>query len=188
MKPFLRILVATIGLLVIAGGALFLVGGKQFPVIAETRIDASPDQVFWRLIDPDEVKKWVAGLEQIEPLTEGGHRVGARAKLTMAQGNSRFELEDEVLQSVPNQSLVVRMSGNMVQSISAVQLTSDRDATVVRQIGYFTPRGFFRLTAPFAHHEVQQKMQDDLTRLKSLVEAAPTTSTATAETDKQLDE
>ncbi len=176
MKPFLRIVVAALCLLLIAAGALFLAGGKQFSVVAETRIDASPDQVFWRLTDPEQAKKWIDGLVEVAPLTEGGHAVGARAKLTIEQGNSSFQLEDEVLQSVENQSLVVRMSGNLFETISVLQLTPDRDSTVVRHLAYHSPRSFFRLTAPFAQKQVQQKMQDDLGRLKLLVEATPANS------------
>ena len=185
MKPFLRILAATVGLLVIAGGALFLMGGRQFAVIAETRIDAAPDQVFWRLTDPEQAKQWIDGLQEVEPITDGGHRVGARARLTISQGNRTVELEDEVLQSVPGQSLVVQMQGNLFETISVMQLSADREATIVRHLAYFTPRSFFRLTAPFAHEEVQQKMQDDLNRLKLLAETMPSASPPAPEFEKQ---
>ena len=185
MKPFLRILAATIGLLVIAGGVLFLIGGKQFSVIAETRIDAAPDQVFWRLTDPEQAKQWVDGLQEVEPLTEGGHRVGARSRLTISQGNSTVELEDQVWQSVPGQSLVLRMEGKLFETISVMQLSADRDGTIVRHLAYFTPRSFFRLTAPFAREEVQLKMQDDLNRLKSLAETTPVASGPAPEIEKE---
>ena len=45
-----------------------------------TEFDAQPETVFRVMDDIDQAKKWLGGLIEIEALTEGGNRVGAKTR------------------------------------------------------------------------------------------------------------
>ena len=173
-RKLVRVGLAVFGLLIGIVLALWFIGGRTAVYYADIEIAAAPDEVFQYLIEPDQVVKWIHGVTKIEPLTEGEHQVGGRARVTVIDdGGNEFVIEDEVLKSEPGQLLELQMTSDMFEIISSYDLHTHGSTTHISHTMWADYKGFVRIFAPFAGGAAQQQMADDLARLKQLIEADP---------------
>ena len=154
----------------VLGGVLYLVGGRQYRFVSEIKIQAPASVVFAHLTETDKVTQWVDGLVEITPEDDQGHRVGSRATLTIQQSGNRFEMRDEVLESTPNQSLNVRTQSDMFDAVTAFRILPQEDGVLVKQLLLASHKGIFRISAPLVRAQIQRKIDNDLSSLKTVVE------------------
>lgn len=169
-RKLLKIGLVVLGFLLIATGVLYIIGGQTAVYRADIEIDAPPETVFSYLTEIDLLLQWMDGVTEIKPLTEGGHRVGARARVTIHEGEAAFVMEDELLRSEPSELLQVRLTSSAFVILSTYTLHTHGDKTHLSQELRADYKGFIRLFAPFASGEATRKMNDDFGRLKRLIE------------------
>jgi len=181
MKWILRLLVALVGLVVTVVVVLFLVDlrpshGKNS---ATVEINRPAAHVWPYLTNDDLVKKWVSGLVEIQPLTRGEAGVGTRFRLALIYEGQRTEMELTLTSYQPNKRMGFTLkslgdpSAGFTEQGEYVLVEHDGRTrlTLAGQSQYygFMPRLFEPLITPAA----QKKLEGDLARLKSLVEAEP---------------
>ena len=166
---------AAVGVLLGATIALYVIGGRTAAYRADIEIDASPVTVFTYLTETDLLLQWMDGVTKIEPLTEGGHRVGARARITIQDNENATPvvMDDEVLRSEPGQQLEVRLTSSAIVATSTYDLHSHGSSTHLSHEFRGDFSGVMRIFAPFVAGSIQQKLREDLQRLKELVESRP---------------
>ena len=98
MKWVGRILLAVVGLVVLAALSLWLAGFRDGAGRNSATVEINrPAAQVWRYLQDDElVKKWVIGLTEIEHLNPEVKGVGARLRMVGGQGNERMEMEMEI--------------------------------------------------------------------------------------------
>jgi uncharacterized protein YndB with AHSA1/START domain len=169
-KKLIRIASGVFASLLMLAGILWFVGGYTYVTTAEVKIAAPPQEVFAYLSEPDKIMQWLEGVTKIEPLTESGHRVGARSKVTVHEGNETIEMQEEVIRVEPDKLTELRLTCPMFDATSLYELTDDQGQTLVKQTLRADYQGIVRIVAPLMSGAVQQKMDADFQRLKQLVE------------------
>ena len=168
MKRILfKIVLAILGILLGAAGALFIIGGRTAVYRAEVEIAAAPEMVFTYLTESDLLLQWMDGVTKIEPLTKDVHGVGAKSRVTIHDSQI---IQDEVLESKPGELLQVRLTSDGLDATSTYSLHSHGRTTHLRQEFLADFTGIARIFAPFAGGEIQRKLDEDFQRLKQVVE------------------
>jgi uncharacterized protein YndB with AHSA1/START domain len=149
---------------------LWMIGGQTVVNTCEVTIAAPPKTVFRYLTDPENVMKWMDSVMSIEPLTEGGHGIGARARITVQEGSRSLVMYDEVLQSEPGRLLEVRSVSNTLQVNNSYELEARGQETVLRQTMKTDYKSWARIFAPLLSGQAERQLQADFQRLKDLIE------------------
>lgn len=181
MQVVLIIVASVVGGLAAVVGGLYFAGrvGNGATREASIEIAAAPEGVWRWLVEPERVKQWVGGLTTIESLTpDKGLEVGARDRLVVELHGSEHELFTEVTQVEPGRALEQRLwqSGPLAWhevARFAVQGLGEGRArfTVTASYTYTTFLGVVML--PIIRVAAAQKLAEDLSRLRGLVEGAP---------------
>jgi len=159
-------------LCVLAAGIVFWLGSQKYKVTFEQHIDAPPDVVFQHLIEPELIKQW-ADVVSIEPLTNEGHKVGARAKITVRHDDEEMVFEDEVKESRQNERLLVESDSTMILVNSDYQLENllnKNKETRIKVVVEMQYKSIFRFLAPFSGRSIDKKVEKEILRLKNLAE------------------
>lgn len=152
---------------------LFIIGGKTRNYSASVLINATPEEVFDTLTDASSLARWFGNVESIEPLTDGGHRVGAKMKITLNDSGRRTAWIDEVLHSEPNKTLLIQSTSSTARVRSDVRLDPNgEDRTVVAFTLVIFPKGINRIFMPFFGNRLEGVLSQQLERLKQFVEAS----------------
>ena len=171
-KLVLWILIIT----VVVGTGLWLAGGKKREHSAAIEIEASPQVIFAFLTEPDKHKSWITGLDHVETLESNTDENGVHKRITTTRvmningKESRFD--DEVIRFRPNEMLTVQ-SSNIDEVVTSIYQLEPRDSQT-----YFTyrivklNRGIKRLLAPLESDKTQAQINEDILKLKQLVESA----------------
>jgi uncharacterized membrane protein len=135
-------------------------------------IDKPPEDVAAVLLDAEKAVLWTSDLEKFEVLARPPGLVGSRARLHYKQGNSRYIMEDELLQVEPNRRYLSRVTGDAIEAeVETILKPVDGSTEVnVRWIGFGKPI-FLRLLLPFMRRSIARQTRKDLMKLKSLVES-----------------
>lgn len=154
---------------------LWLVGGKKQEYSAAIQIEASPDVVFAYLTEAEKHKSWITGLAHVERLESNSDENGDPKRITTTRvislNGKKSRFEDEVIRFEPDESLTVRSSNND-QAITSIYSLRPRDSQT-----YFTyrviklNRGIKRLLSPLSRDKTQNQVDDDVRKLKQLVES-----------------
>jgi uncharacterized membrane protein len=179
-----RILLFLLIVVLIGGSSLWLIGGKKIEHSTSLVIDAQPQQVFPYLIESDRLIQWVSGLESVEDLemAETGDPAIITERIMDDGSGKQVQFDDEVIRHEPDELLSVQ-SSNSSKIITAIyQLESTEEEKT--QLNYrikISHTSLGRFLAPFQKPNIQQRMEDDLRRLKDLVVNSPSAQTNTAE-------
>lgn len=171
-KKVWRIIGVIVGVLAVALLILWILGGRTSRHVAEITIAASPDDVFQYLAEPDKARQWMEGVVEITPLGDSTQQVGAKARIVIAENESRFEMEDEVIRYEANRLFEVRIMSSMFDLTSLYELSEfDVGKSHVKHTLRADYKGFVRIFAPLMGGDVQRKLESDFQRLKKLVES-----------------
>jgi len=130
-------------------------------------------EVFHYLDDEENVTKWLSGLEKIIPITEGGNRVGARARHVYNENGRTFEMEEETLAYEPNRRVKIRAVGDAFELTAEYILTPLGDRTRLDFESELKFRNFLlKLIGPLFAGSSKKRIEQDFLRLKALVEGA----------------
>jgi uncharacterized protein YndB with AHSA1/START domain len=163
------VILAVVGLLVLARG--------------ESRLDASvdvarpPDVVFTWISEPQHIQKWLGWLVEIRPLTPESDRAGARQVWVMEDrnnNNQRMEIHTEYVAYQPPNALTASLrvpegfSGTVEYRLEPL----DGGRTRLHYVGsYQFDHWLAKLLEPVITRSAQQKLEEDLARLKQQAEA-----------------
>lgn len=179
MKWILRIVSAFGGLILLAILALFVLSqrsdaGKMHQTV---EIQTTPDRLFPWLEDGEHAKKWVSWLVETKPAGGARNGVGSKEIWVMKDPNMANQLipiEGTCTEYNPPSRLAVRLASEAFtgdQSYTLTNLGSNKTRLDVDS-SYTFPGWFPRLMMPLIMPAAKQKMEGDLAKLKSLVEAA----------------
>ena len=138
----------------------------------ERLIDASPDEVFDELIEPDNFGHWVVGTKQVRGADEDWPQVGSRFHHTVGFGPVHIRDTTEVLEIARPGRLVMRaLMGPLGSAIVRLLLERHGDATLVAMEEF--PDAGPVTWLPDDLNEVLATMRNvrALERLKQLVES-----------------
>ncbi len=171
IKKLFKLLILLV--IIAAGYAAFQIfWERSYRNEAAVEIQRPAAAVFPLLTSPAHITRWVGGLEQSMPLTQGGPRVGARSKELMVIDGKRYKLESEVLALQPNQTLKVATRSAGFESVAEFQLVESGGRTMVsvqRETRYTIMMG--KIFADVINYSAQQKLERDLATLKALAES-----------------
>jgi carbon monoxide dehydrogenase subunit G len=134
-------------------------------------INRPPAEVFAWLDDSDRAKQWLSGLVEIEPLTTGGNRVGARARHTYNENGRTITMEEETLIYEPDRRVKISGKTDMFDMTAEYRLTPAGSGTKLDFEETLRFRNIIlRLLAPLLMRGAAKRLEQQLQRLKTLVE------------------
>jgi len=134
-------------------------------------IGKPPGGLFPWLLDADKVPQWMSGLQVYEPLEPGPLHAGSRIRqeLTVSGQHLRFELEVAELDA-PRRA-VLRFEGSGFKAANEYSVSEDAGGASVTWVIAGDATSFkARLIAPMVQAKLQEKLDGDLARLRSLLE------------------
>jgi uncharacterized protein YndB with AHSA1/START domain len=136
-------------------------------------INRPVNDVFRYIDSAEHVTKWLSGLVKIIPITEGGNRVGARARHVYNENGRTFEMEEETLAYEPNHRVKIRAVGDAFELTAEYTLTAVGNRTRLDFETDLTFRNILlRLLGPLFGGSSKKRVEQDFQRLKALVESA----------------
>jgi hypothetical protein len=123
--------------------------------------------------------RWMGALLESEPLTDGPPRLGSRYRDVFEEHGQRIELEAELVEVDEPHALVVRLVSDLFEATISQRLEPVEGGTrftAVIETTYLKLAA--RLLASIVTRHAQAQLEDDLARLKELVEGEPATATA----------
>ena len=91
---FLLFLVIAMGITI---GCLWFLGGKKQEYSTVVSINASTDQIYPYLTEPERIKKWKSELVEIRLLQEGPIELGSKSVSTLQFNGTTKVFNDEVI-------------------------------------------------------------------------------------------
>lgn len=141
--------------------------------IFDINIQRPAAEVFVWLDDSNRVKQWLPGLVDIQPITTGGNRVGARARHVYHENGRTFTMEEETLIYEPDRHVKIRGITDMFELTAEYRLTPTGSGTRLQFESTLTFRNvIFRLLSPLLMWGANKRTEQELQRLKALVESS----------------
>jgi uncharacterized protein YndB with AHSA1/START domain len=173
-----RVLSTLLILLLIAAAALWIMGGAKKENDTSLEFDATPEQIWPYLTEPDRIRQWFSGLVSIDPIEAPSDDPAApapapiRRVLQTADGD-RVEYKDQILRFTPGQmlSLRSRSSGGTLTWVYQLEAMVDDRANVTFRVVQ-SASGLARLLAPLTEDVSLKQIEIDIRQLKQVVEAA----------------
>jgi uncharacterized protein YndB with AHSA1/START domain len=136
-------------------------------------IDAPPAEVFPWLAASERRCEWMGALTESEPLTDGEPTLGSRFRDVFEDFGRRVELEAEIVELEPPRAMTVKLISKVFDAKSSQRL-EELDGgrtrlTAVIETEY--KQRAARLAAPVVTRHAQKRLEQDLARLKELVES-----------------
>jgi carbon monoxide dehydrogenase subunit G len=136
---------------------------------ASVTIRRQPEDIFPYLSDPEKFLQWSA-LKTMKPLTAGPAGLGSRFAQSMSILGQNFEGESEVVAYDPPKLIALKGTSGPIQVEYRYTLTPTADGTKLDVVAEGEPGGAFKLAQPLIGPTVHKQMQDNLNRLKKLLE------------------
>jgi uncharacterized protein YndB with AHSA1/START domain len=173
-------LVGVVALLVLAIAVLLIMGARSdHQIAASVEIARPADVVFTWITDPPRLQSWVGWLVEVRNMTPQQAQVGARQLWVMEDrndNNQRMDIQTEYVTYLPNQNLNARLNspGAFTGSVDyrLEPIGSDR-TRLSYTMAYEYDNWFVRLLEPLIAMSAQQKLEEDLARLKEQAESEP---------------
>jgi uncharacterized protein YndB with AHSA1/START domain len=180
MKWLLYALAAIGGLLVICVVVLLFLGGfrGESRLVASVDIAKPPGAVFPWLLQPEKLKSWVGWMVDVRNLTPDQSGVGARQVWVMEDrnnNNARMDIASEITRADQDRLLEARVSaaegftGEVRYELEPMDSNKTR---LTYRATYKFEHWLAKLLEPVISRSAQQKLEEDLQRLKQQVEAS----------------
>ena len=180
MKWLLYALAGVGGLLVICIIVLLFLGGfrGESRLVASVDIAKPPSTVFTWVSRPEKLKSWVGWLVDIRDLTPSQTGVGSRQVWVMEDRNNNNQLMDiatEVTKHEADRVLEAKVSaaegftGDVRYELEPMNASKTK---LTYRAHYKFDHWLAKLLEPIISRSAQQKLEEDLQRLKQQVEAS----------------
>ncbi|MFN9878527.1 MAG: SRPBCC domain-containing protein [Planctomycetota bacterium] len=170
MSIFSKVLVYTLVLALIAAIGLWVMGGSQNESEGSVEIKASPEEVFKVLIEPAQRQKWLWNVTNVEMKSRPPIAPNSTYLSQHLEKGKTFETNDQVLQMVPPEWLSIRMGSVSSNLVTMFKLAPAGSQTSLKYKVSQTPTNLFRLLAPLRKVDLQGRVDEELIRIKRLVE------------------
>ena len=141
--------------------------------IATIQINASTVEISRVLSNPQLVSEWLGGLRPGRLV--GGEeetKLEVRSPDSQASATTRLDPESELMLFVPDYSIAMRLeSAGFIMQIRYHLFESD-GVTTVRQWVSYSYKRWHGLVARITNHKIQRRIEQDLKRLKTMVEGS----------------
>ena len=135
-----------------------------------TTVARAPAEVFPWLIEPEKVRQWMTGLEVYQPLDPGPIAVGSRIRQELVVSGQHLKFELQVAHLEPPDSAELRFEGSGFKAVNRYSVTAhDAGAAVTWVISGDTTSFKAKLLAPMVQAKLEEKLDTDLVRLRSLL-------------------
>ena len=133
-------------------------------------IPRAPGDVFPWLIEPDKVRQWMTGLEVYQPLDTGPITIGSRIRQELTVSGQHLKFELQIARLEPPSAAELRFEGSGFRAVNEYTVTAaDGGAAVTWVISGDTTTFKARLLAPMVQAKLEEKLDTDLVRLRSLL-------------------
>lgn len=130
-----------------------------------------PAEVFPWLLEADKVPQWMSKLEVYEPHEPGPLRRGSKIRQVQLVGGRPLHFELEVTDLDAPRRAVLRFEGSGFRAVNEYGVTeADGGSRVSWVISGETTSFKAKLIAPMVQAKLQEKQDDDLARLRALLE------------------
>lgn len=137
-----------------------------------TEFEARPETVFNVMDDIEQAKNWLGSLIEIEALTDGGNRVGAKTRHVYEENGRHIEMIEETLIYDPNRRMKIEGKNDQMYITAEYTLTPIGDKTRIDYSVTMKLKGWMRILTPIMMRISCKKVEEDFSRLKALVESA----------------
>ena len=133
--------------------------------------------VFTWITEPARMKSWVGWLIDVQSMTPGTEGVGARQVWVMEDrnnNNQRMDIQSEVTRYEPDRLLEAKLSAPMgIHGHGHLRDPAARRQSLEPEVPgtYKFDHWLAKLLEPIISRSAQQKLEEDLTRLKTMAEA-----------------
>lgn len=135
-------------------------------------IEAPVEKVFAHLDDADFATKWIDGLESMEALTEGGNRVGAKTKHIYHEDGRVIEMMEETIIYEPGKKVKIHGKTDGFELTAQYELEAIATGTRLHYEAETQMTSLFmKLMSPIINYSSNNKTNEDLNRLKNLLES-----------------
>jgi carbon monoxide dehydrogenase subunit G len=174
MSPISRILLFVVIALIVTVAGLWISGGKKEEYSAKITINAKPSQVFPYLIDPEKLKSWMIGLEQVDkpiPPADDYSSPPELLRTLVDPDGKRTQYRDVVIRYTQDDILTIRSSAAGTVLTSIFQLEPVNSQTTELDYKIKVSHGSLaRLMAPLRSSKLQERLNSDIQKLKELIE------------------
>lgn len=177
MNSILKFLLGLGVVVLIAAAVLYILGSERGLHTTSLIIDAPPATVFTYLTDTEQLKKWVDGLVDIEPLGELTNELGARSLVTSKSKGRLVEAEEEIIRYEQDERISVQSTNEFRVQTSIFELEPKDDQTKLTFRMRVANRGLGKFLGVFDKTPIQDQIESDARRLKELIEGQPLPST-----------
>jgi Polyketide cyclase / dehydrase and lipid transport len=145
--------------------------GVAVDVVSEIVIGRPPGEVAAYACDPDTATEWYENIKAVEWRSPPPLAVGTRLAFVAAFLGRRLEYTYEVRELVPGERFVMSTSEGPFPMETAYEFAAAGDgATRMRLRNRGAPSGFTKVGAPLMARAMRRANQNDLRRLKELLE------------------
>lgn len=177
---WLKIILGTfLALALMLAAALWIAGKRESAGRNEAQIviNKPAAEVMTWVVEPDKLKQWMGGFISSKDLSNIGMKVGAKGETVVGDPNQpdvTYVIQDELTAYEPGKLIELKMSvPDSFYGTVRYEFTEANGATTVKFVGQFEyDKWFFQLMEPLITPSAQKKTEEDMARLKKVVEAA----------------
>lgn len=163
-------------ILTLVVGVLWFVGGKKQEFQTQVTIPASPAQIFRFLHHPERLSKWSSEIVEFEMVGEPEQGLGARADLIIDDQGREVSVTQEVINFELDKMVALQRVNDWKRSTTIFRLDEQASGTEVTYRVKESRLGISRVLGLFANSGRQQRINEDILRLKKLVQSETTWS------------
>ena len=155
---------------------LLLIGSQRFVYQAEISISAPVEAIFPFLHQPSKIPLWQNGVQELKPIENDFNRPDHRAHLILAldendgKNGNNHSIPIVIKDIFPSTRLITDSETSIFKSQTIWELKKLDDHSVVRQEVVCFYSGVGRFLAPFMTSEAERQLQEDLWKLREVVE------------------
>jgi len=135
-----------------------------------TLIDKPVKEVFSFVANPNNMSKWNSAVVSLQQITPGDVGVGTKFKSVGEMMGRRIEGEMQVIAYEPDTKCGFQVQAGPMQVNLTMMFKTVGTGTKVSLNAQGNPAGFFKLAEPVMAGRVKSLMEENLARLKSVLE------------------
>ena len=149
---------------------LMFIGSQRYVYHATVKINSPAEIIFPYLHTPDKVVVWQNGVKSLSLGNNQFNRSGDTATLVLDGQEKEHRITITIDKIVPDRYLITSSATEVFKAQTIWDLETFADHCIVNQEVIYFYGGVGRLIAPFLTGEAERQLQDDLSRLRQIIE------------------